>query len=152
VPEQALKDSIARKFNAIPFCSDHKPLIFVGNQANVQRLRKNAAEYLDAIGVAAESVIGPANLTRMEHTVESMAPGLTDYPAWPALKSRLVSIGLNGANPSAALQRVLQARPLDSATDAAAVLGWRLQYEESRSPGPLPGLPPVPAQLAQHPK
>jgi hypothetical protein len=73
-PEQALKDTIARNFHAIAFCSDHKLLIFVGNQANVQRLRKNAAEYLDAIGVAAESVIGPANLTRMEHTVESMAP------------------------------------------------------------------------------
>jgi hypothetical protein len=53
-------------------------------------------------------------------------------------------------NPYAALQRAIQGQPLDSATDAAAVLTWRLQYEESRSPGPLPGLPPVPAQLAQH--
>jgi conjugative relaxase-like TrwC/TraI family protein len=114
-------------------------------------LRKSAAEYLDAIGVAAESVIGPDNLASMERTVESMAPGLTDCPAWPALKSRLMSIGLDDANPYAALQRAIQAQPLDSATDAAAVLAWRLQYEESRSPGPLPGLPPVPAQLAQHP-
>jgi hypothetical protein len=32
------------------------------------------------------------------------------------------------------------------------VLSWRLQYEDSRSPGPLPGLPPVPAQLAHHPE
>ena len=116
----------------------------------VELLRKNAAEYLDAIGVAAESVIGPVNLASMEHTVESLSPGLTDCPAWPALKARLMSIGLDDANPYAALQRAIQAQPLDSATDAAAVLTWRLQYEESRSPGPLPGLPPVPAQLAQH--
>jgi conjugative relaxase-like TrwC/TraI family protein len=112
-------------------------------------LRKNAAEYLDALGVAAESVIGPINLASMEHTVESMSPGLTDCPAWPALKSKLMSIGLDDANPYAALQRALHAQPLDSAADAAAVLSWRLQYEDSRSPGPLPGLPPVPAQLAQ---
>ena len=115
------------------------------------RLRQNAAEYLDALGVAAESLIGPTNLARMEQTVESMAPGLTDCPAWPALPSRLMTIGLDHSNPYAALQSAVQAQPLDSATDAAAVLAWRLQYEESRVPGPLPGLPPVPTQLAQHP-
>ena len=115
------------------------------------KLRQNAAEYLDALGVAAESVIGPANLARMEQTVESITPGLTDCPAWPALRSRLMTIGLDDTNPYAALQRAVQAQPLDSATDAAAVLAWRLQYDESRAPGPLPGLPPVPTQLAQHP-
>jgi conjugative relaxase-like TrwC/TraI family protein len=115
------------------------------------KLRQNAAEYLDALGVAAESVIGPANLARMEQMVESMTPGLTDGPAWPALRSRLMTIGLDGVNPYAALQRAVQAQPLDSATDAAAVLAWRLQYDESRAAGPLPGLPPVPTQLAQHP-
>lgn len=34
---------------------------------------------------------------------------------------------------------------------ALEVLAWRLQYEESRAAGSLPGLPPVPAQLAEHP-
>lgn len=115
------------------------------------KLRQNAAEYLDALGVAAESVIGPANLARMEQTVESIALGLIDSPAWPALRSRLMTIGLDDTNPYAALQRAVQAQPLDSASDAAAVLAWRLQYDESRAPGPLPGLPPVPTQLAQHP-
>lgn len=115
------------------------------------KLRQNAAEYLDALGVAAESVIGPANLARMEQTVESIAPGLTDSPAWPALRSRLMTIGLDDTNPYVALQRAARAQPLGSATDAAAVLAWRLQYDESRAPGPLPGLPPVPTQLAQHP-
>jgi hypothetical protein len=62
-----------------------------------------------------------------------------------------MTIGLDGVNPYAALQRAVQAQPLDSATDAAAVLAWRLQYDESRAAGPLPGLPPVPTQLAQHP-
>ena len=115
------------------------------------KLRQNAAEYLDALGVAAESVLGPTNLARMEQTVESITPGLTDCPAWPALRSRLMTIGLDDTNPYAALQRAVQAQRLDSATDAAAVLAWRLQYDESRAPGPLPGLPPVPTQLAQHP-
>lgn len=115
------------------------------------RLRQNAAEYLDALGVAAESVIGPANLARMEQTVESLAPGLTDCTAWPALRSRLMTIGLDDTNPYAVLQRAVQAQRIDSATDAAAVLAWRLQSDESRAPGPLPGLPPVPTQLAQHP-
>jgi hypothetical protein len=73
----------------------------------VELLRKNVAEYLDAIGVAAESVIGPVNLAIMEQTVESLSPGLTDCPAWPALKSTLMSIGLDGANPYAALQRAI---------------------------------------------
>jgi hypothetical protein len=104
----------------------------------VQLLRKNAAEYLDAIGVAANSVIGRDNLASMQQTVESLSPGLTDCPAWPALMSRLMSIGLDGANPYAALQRAIQVQPLGSATDAAAVLAWRLQYEESRLPGPHP--------------
>ncbi|MGH8961963.1 MAG: hypothetical protein ACRDWT_12385 [Jatrophihabitantaceae bacterium] len=61
-----------------------------------------------------------------------------------------MTIGLDDTNPHAALQRAGQAQRLDSATDAAAVLAWRLQYDESRAPGPLPGLPPVPTQLAQH--
>jgi hypothetical protein len=88
----------------------------------------------------------------MERTIESLAPGLTDCPAWPALKAKLMAIGLDGTNPYDALQRAFQAQPLDSATDAAAALSWRLQYEDSRSPGPLTGLPPVPAQLVQHPE
>jgi hypothetical protein len=115
------------------------------------KVRQNAAEHIDALGVAAESVIGPANLARMEQTVESITPGLTDCPAWPALRSRLMTIGLNDTNPYAALQRAVQAQPLDSAMDAAAVLAWRLQCDESRAPGPLPGPPPVHTQVAQHP-
>lgn len=115
------------------------------------KLQQNAAEYLDALGLAAESVLGPTKLARMEQTVESVSPGLTDCPAWPALRSRLMTIGLDDTNPYAALQRAVQAQRLDSATDAAAVLAWRLQYDESRAPGPLPGLPPVPTQLAQQP-
>jgi hypothetical protein len=63
-----------------------------------------------------------------------------------------MSIGLDDANPYDALPRVFQAQPLDSAADTAAVLTSRLRYENSRSPGPLPGLPPAPAQLAQHPE
>jgi hypothetical protein len=40
-----------------------------------------AAEYVDAIAVAAESVLGSDNLARLDATVETTSPGLTGYPA-----------------------------------------------------------------------
>lgn len=43
-------------------------------------LRKVAAEYVDAIAVAAESVIGSDNLARLDATVESMSTPGTEVP------------------------------------------------------------------------
>ena len=92
-------------------------------------LGKQVAQYLDALDVAAESIIGAENLARLAARAEQLVPGVTDCDAWPALRSQLVMIGLDGTNPYAALRRAQNQQSLDGADDVAAVLAWRLQPE-----------------------
>ncbi|MBE7188195.1 MobF family relaxase [Jatrophihabitans endophyticus] len=110
-------------------------------------LGKQVAQYLDALEVAAESFLGADNLARLTARAEQLVPGVVDCDAWPALRSQLVMIGLDGTNPYAALQRARDQQSLVGTDDVAAVLAWRLHPEQRPGTGPVPALPAVPRGL-----
>ena len=110
-------------------------------------LGKQVAQYLDALDVASHSIIGPENLTRLTSRAEQLIPSVTDCEAWPALRSQLLMIGLDGTDPYAALQRAQNQQDLDGSDDPAAVLAWRLQPEQRHDDGTVAALPAVPHSL-----
>ena len=108
---------------------------------------KACAEYLDALGVASESVLGAERLAQIDQQADAVMPGITDYPAWPALRGQLQRVALNGADPIGVLrEEKIFIRP-DHAVDPAAVLASRIEARD-RDTGPAPWLPPVPRELA----
>jgi hypothetical protein len=117
-------------------------------------LHEAAARYHDALGFAAEQVIGTDTLAALDQAAKQMRPGLTEAPAYPILRSHLALLAVDGSSPIELLRAVASpdARELDTALDPAAVCDWRLDPDRSHSPaGPLPWLPAVPAALAAHP-
>jgi DNA primase catalytic core len=114
------------------------------------RLADAARRYVDALQVAAENLAGPQDVVAIEKAAEQAVPGLTDEPAWPTLRARLLLLAADGIDPIAQLWSVVDARELDSAVDRAAVVGWRLDDEGSRrASAPLPWLPDIPHKLRQ---
>jgi DNA primase catalytic core len=118
-------------------------------------LHEAAARYHDALGFAAEQVIGAETLTALDKAADQMRPGLTQAPAYPTLRAHLALLAVDGTSPIELLRTVAgpDARELDTALDPAAVCDWRLDPHRSHTPaGPLPWLPVVPAALAAHPE
>ena len=74
-------------------------------------------------------------------------------PAWDTLLGHLAVLALDGHDPIALLADAAAERELDTATDVAAVLDYRLDPtgNHSQRPGPLPWIPDIPAALAEHP-
>ncbi|CAM4043495.1 MobF family relaxase [Nocardia ninae] len=109
--------------------------------------------YLDSIGLAAENALGPIGLERLDADAETMLAHLTDCPAYPILRQHLAIIALSGRDPIAVLHTAKNARELDTADDAAAVLDWRLDPTGAHSTGhgPLPWAAGIPHGLdAEH--
>ena len=108
------------------------------------RLGEAAQRYLDSLYVAAEDLLrhttddgDTTNLVdALDQAVDTLAPGLSDEAAWPTLRAHLLLLGAGGENPVEALRAAAGDRELDSATDRAAVLDWRLDAS---------GLPATPA-------
>jgi len=110
--------------------------------------------YDDALGIAAETVLGPDVLWNIDIAADQVHPGLTRAPAYPTLRANLAVLTLTGADPTQALRDAASRHELGSATDPAAVLNWRLdptgQHSTTRSTagvGPLPWLPTIPTAL-----
>jgi len=118
-----------------------------------RRLGPAADAYTHSIVVGAETVIGPQRLTQIVTDAQAALPGITDTPAWEALRGHLVVLAAGGADPIAALTAAAASRELDSARDISAVLDYRLDPSgnHSQGSGPLPWLPAVPAAVAQLP-
>jgi conjugative relaxase-like TrwC/TraI family protein len=114
----------------------------------VLRLRKACAEYLDALGVAAESVLGPENLAQIDARADAAVPGITDCPAWPALRAQLQRLVLEGVDADQVLRDKAMLVRRNRTSDLAAILASRIEANQ-RETGPLPWLPPVPRQLAE---
>jgi conjugative relaxase-like TrwC/TraI family protein len=117
------------------------------------RLADATTRYLDALYVAAETTLGLDVGCRLDQAAEELIDGLTDAPAWPALRAHLLLIAATGHDPLQALSTAARGE-LDTAHDPAAVLDWRLDDTGMRdaNPGPLPWVPGVPAALAQDPQ
>ncbi|WP_194836095.1 MobF family relaxase [Nocardia sp. XZ_19_369] len=102
--------------------------------------------YLDTLALTAEHACGAQRLDTIDHIAEQLLPGLTDSPAYPVLRQHLAMLALSGADPITALRTAITARELDTATDPAAVLDWRIDPtgQHSAGPGPLPWTPGLP--------
>jgi hypothetical protein len=117
------------------------------------RLSDSVERYIAALHVAAEHVVGSSTAQAVDAYANRLVPGLTDEPAWPTLRARLLLLAINGADPQQRLGVACDARQLDCAEDRAAVLDWRLGNTNPLSGrnGPLPWLPGVPHRLAADP-
>ncbi len=114
----------------------------------VPLLRKACAEYLDALTVAGESILGAAGVAAVTAQAEAAIPGIGDWPAWPVLRAQLQWIALNGDAPGQVLRDEAMLVRRDQSRDLAAVLANRIEVRD-RGSGPLPWLPPVPRQLTE---
>ncbi|ABL81094.1 DNA primase catalytic core, N-terminal domain [Nocardioides sp. JS614] len=103
--------------------------------------------YHDALGYAAEDVLGADSLASTNREVEAIWPGLTSEPAYPTLRGHLALRTVDGADPVATLLDAANERELGTSDDRAAVLDWRLGKAAA---GPLPWLDGVPERLADH--
>ncbi|EWT05263.1 transfer protein Tra [Intrasporangium chromatireducens Q5-1] len=121
--------------------------------APATRLGHATSRYVDALYAAADDTLGPDVSAALEDGANQLAPGLTGEAAWPALRAHLLLLAAAGTDPMAALRDAAERRQLDTATDLAAVLDWRLDDTGLRNAGrgPLPWTPAVPAMLASHP-
>ncbi|WKG08224.1 MobF family relaxase [Nocardia sp. PE-7] len=111
-----------------------------------RRIGRAVDIYLDTLGMTAENVIGTTRLDTIDRIAERLVPGLTGSPAYSVLRQHLAMLALSGADPVTELRTAIAARELDTVTDPAAVLYWRLDPtgNHSAGPGPLawtPGLP-----------
>ncbi|GIL37577.1 MobF family relaxase [Phycicoccus sp. DTK01] len=113
------------------------------------QLHAAVRRYTDALHVAASHHLGRSVLAQLDRDADRLVPGIVDEAAWPSLRSHLTLMAVAGAAPADALAEAIRQRDLDSASDRAAVLTWRL--DDSRlqvgGPGPLPWLHPIPTAL-----
>ncbi|GEM34114.1 hypothetical protein NN3_51210 [Nocardia neocaledoniensis NBRC 108232] len=103
--------------------------------------------YLDTLGMTAEHAIGTRRLDTIDRIADRLVPGLTDSPAYSVLRQHLAMLALAGADPITELRTAIAARELDTVTDPAAVLDWRLDPtgKHSTGSGPLAWTPGLPA-------
>jgi DNA primase catalytic core len=115
------------------------------------RLGEATRRYVDALHAAAEDLAAAQDIAALENAAEEALPGLTDEPAWPSLRGRLLLLAASGSDPILQLRTFADVRELESADDQAAVLGWRLD-DTSNHNGfqPLSWLPAIPQRLHDH--
>ncbi|MEU1204632.1 MobF family relaxase [Nocardia sp. NPDC005825] len=116
-----------------------------------QRLGTAIDIYHDALALAAEESLGTVSLTTLDTRAEQIWPGLTNTPAYPALREVLSLIALTGRDPGDALASALAARELTTAADPAAVLHWRLDTAHAypRETAPLSWVRALPRNLPE---
>jgi conjugative relaxase-like TrwC/TraI family protein len=121
----------------------HNPAILLGHAT---------ARYLDALHLAAEHLVDPQMITKLDHDGDQLISELTKETAWPALRARLLLLMADGADPRAELRNAAQQLELDTAGARAAVLDWRLDDTRLHNTlAPLPWLPGLPDRIANNP-
>jgi DNA primase catalytic core len=113
------------------------------------QLHAAVLRYHDALGFAAEEMLGADALISTDREIEAIWPRLTKEPAYPTLRAHLALRSLDGDDPITVLLDAAGTRELGSSEDRAAVLDWRLGTPAND--GPLPWLDAVPARLAEDP-
>jgi hypothetical protein len=114
------------------------------------RLGAAADMYYDALGAAAEHLLGPALLADIDNHANTVVPALTRAPAWPVLRKHLAVLAAAGHNPHTMLDDAAAAGDLCDAKDAAAVLDWRIDPTAAtpEASGRCAGCPPPPSRCA----
>jgi DNA primase catalytic core len=117
------------------------------------QLAQAAPRYTDTLHRAAEQLASLDRVHLIEQTAHDLVPGISDEPAWPALRSHLLLIEANGRDSVRELRGAVAERELDGVDDRAAILDWRLDPTGMRSTGtgPLPWLPALPLSIAADP-
>jgi hypothetical protein len=118
--------------------------------APATRLHDAVSHYTDALGYAAEQVLGTETLTALDREVDILWPGLTHEPAWSTLRGHLARHALDGTDPLLLLADATADGGLGTARDRAAVLAWRIGSTPTHE-GPLPSLPAIPSVLRDDP-
>ena len=108
--------------------------------APATQLRDAVLRYQDALGRAADHVLGQAQLAALDEVAEQLLTGLTTQSTYPTLRSRLALRAPDGQNPTHVLRRSAELHELVTADDPAAVLDWRISHSPTQ-PGPLPAIP-----------
>lgn len=118
-----------------------------------RNLGHSANAFDDAVGSAAEHLLGREAVAALDAAAEELLPGLTDQSAYPVLRKHLARLAVDGINAAQRLEQAAGSRELDTALDVAAVLDWRLDPSGNHSTGrgPLPWLPTIPKALLEHP-
>jgi hypothetical protein len=115
------------------------------------RLFQAVQRYTDGLHVAAEQLLGPQTVAELDQAGQYI-PGLTTEPAWPTLRAHLLAVAAEtGKHPLRHMLTAASGRDLQTASDMAAVLHWRLPELTPTKPGPLPWLPGIPETLHSHP-
>lgn len=118
------------------------------------RLSAAADMYYDALGTAAENMLGDRARDRLDTIADSVIGGLSTREAWPVLRRNLAVLTLSGANPHKLLVDALSQGSVDDAADPAAVLDYRIDPAGTHSAGigVLRWLPAIPTALAEDPQ
>jgi hypothetical protein len=110
------------------------------------------ARYSDALGFAAEQVVGADAARHLDEMADQVVLWLGECPAWATLRTDLLGLAADGHDPVALLRRTADMGDLDSAHDPAAILDHRLHLlVPIGSPGPLPWLRGIPSQVIKDP-
>ena len=119
-------------------------------QDNPARLLAPAvARYTDALGVAAEQIVGADAARRLDEAADQLVVWLTECPAWETLRADLLGLAADGHDPVALLRGAVEMGELDTAHDPAAVLDHRLHLlAPNAATGPLPWLRDIPSGVA----
>ncbi len=127
----------------------------IAHEAADPAVQLNAAtdRYVDALYVAAETVIGVETVAGIDNGAKVLVPGIADEAAWPALRSHLLLLQAQGADAVGVLADAVAEREVESADDRAAVLDWRLDPTGRRGAptGPLSWVPGIPGRIAADP-
>ena len=111
------------------------------------RLGDAAARYVDALYVAAEHRLGPAQVARLDAAADQIVPGLTGAPAWPTLRAHLLLLVAHGLDPVAAAAH--RRHPTRAATPPAtsppsSTGAWTTPGCAAPAPAPCRGCPASP--------
>lgn len=121
----------------------HDPLQLLGPAADM---------YFEAIASITEFSLGAEAMTALEEGAEQYCPGVTDCPAWNALRNKLALMALDRQSVPETLELFRQQvdrRELRSADLIAAVMHWRMERIAPLPAGPLQWLGAIPSALQQ---
>jgi hypothetical protein len=118
----------------------------------VRLLGPAVARYSDALGVAAEQVLGTDVARHLDESADQIVLWLSECAALPTLRADLLGLAADGNDPVMLLRQAATMGDLDSAHDPAAVLDHRVHLlVPHSSPGPLPWLRGIPSQVVEDP-
>ncbi|MCW2816144.1 MAG: primase catalytic core, N-terminal domain [Nocardioides sp.] len=111
-------------------------------------LQQARERYDDALNLACEQAVSATVVDAVETHAEQLLPGMTEQPAWPTLRQRLIRAAADNQDPIDLLNLAADRGRLHDARDPAATLTWRL---EALTDFPAGAVGELPALVQQRP-